>query len=81
MFGWSRGGMMAYRAMANTDRISAAVIGARPTDFFAEIKKRPAAESLLQSMVPGYTEHKEEALKARSAQYWPEKFCRSSLRE
>jgi pimeloyl-ACP methyl ester carboxylesterase len=78
MLGWSRGGMMAYLALAKTGRIAAAVIGSAPTDFFAETKKRPTAESLFQRMVPGYAEHRDEALKARSAQYWSEKLCKTT---
>lgn len=78
MLGWSRGGMMAYLVLAITGRISAAVIGSAPTDFFAEVKNRPAAESLFQKMVPGYTEHRDNALRARSAQYWPEKLCKTT---
>ena len=78
MFGWSRGGMMAYRVLAQTDRIAAAVIGAGPSDFFTEVKKRPVAESLFENTVPGYVQHRDDTLKARSAQYWPEKLCKTT---
>lgn len=78
MFGWSRGGMMAYLTLAKTDRISVAVIGAGPTDFFTEVKNRSVVELLLQRMVPGYTENRDDVLKDRSAQYWPEKLCRTT---
>jgi dipeptidyl aminopeptidase/acylaminoacyl peptidase len=78
MFGWSRGGMMTFLALARTDRIAAAVIGSAPTDISTEIDKRPEMERLLQRSVPGYAEHKEAALKARSAQHWPEKLCKTT---
>jgi len=78
MLGWSRGGMMTFLALAKSCRISAAVIGSAPTDLFAEIEKRPAMETLLRNSVPDYAANKEAALKARSAQYWPEKLCKTT---
>jgi len=78
MLGWSRGGMMTFLALSKSCRISAAVIGSAPTDLLAEIKKRPEMESLLQRSVPGYAANKDAALKARSAQVWPEKLCKTT---
>jgi len=78
MLGWSRGGMMTFLALSKSCRISAAVIGSAPTDLFAEIKKRPVMETLLQKSVPGYAGNKDAALKARSARYWPEKLCQTT---
>lgn len=78
MLGWSRGGMMTYLALSQSSRIAAAVIGAAPTDLFAELKRRPIMESLLQKRVPGYATNKETAMKARSAQFWPDKLCRTT---
>jgi dienelactone hydrolase len=73
MYGWSRGGVMTYIALTKTDRISAAVIGAGPTDFLNAIIKRPNTEKLFSKLVPDYWKNKEVALKSRSALYWPEK--------
>jgi pimeloyl-ACP methyl ester carboxylesterase len=78
MLGWSRGGMMTYLALSQSNRITAAVIGGAPTDLFAELKRRPELESLLQKRVPGYAANRDTALKARSAQFWPEKLCRTT---
>jgi dipeptidyl aminopeptidase/acylaminoacyl peptidase len=78
MFGWSRGGMMTYLALSQSTRIAAAVIGGAPTDLFAELKRRPEMESLLQRSVPDYGANKATALKARSAQFWPEKLCHTT---
>jgi dipeptidyl aminopeptidase/acylaminoacyl peptidase len=44
MYGWSRGGLMTYLALARTDRVRAAVIGAGLTDSFETIQRRPAME-------------------------------------
>ncbi|MFC1763261.1 alpha/beta hydrolase family protein [Planctomycetota bacterium] len=78
MLGWSRGGMMTFLALSQTSRISAAVIGAGPTDLFAEIEKRPKMETLLSNSIPDYATKKEAALKARSAQYWAERLCQTT---
>lgn len=73
MFGWSRGGMMSYIVLARTERISAAVIVAAPTDFYNEIRIRPETERLFLELVPTYRENKDRVLQSRSASYWPEK--------
>ena len=78
MLGWSRGGMMTYLTLSRSSRIAAAVIGAGPTDLFAELKRRPVMESLLERSVPDYAGNKEAALKARSAQFWPDKLCQTT---
>lgn len=74
MYGWSRGGMMTYLALARTDRIAAAVIGAGPADLFDLVGRRPEMETgVLAELVPGYAEKRAEALTSRSAALWPEK--------
>lgn len=78
MFGWSRGGMMTYLTLSKSTRIAAAVVGAGPTDFFEENKRRPENEPLLQKHVPDYAANRETSLKARSARFWPEKLCRTT---
>jgi dipeptidyl aminopeptidase/acylaminoacyl peptidase len=67
MFGWSRGGMMTYRALTKTDRIKAAVVGSGLADAFATIKKRPEMDSVFAGLVPGYSQNRDSALKTRSA--------------
>jgi pimeloyl-ACP methyl ester carboxylesterase len=78
VFAWSRGGIMTYRALSQSDRIAAAVIGAGPTDLFAEVKRRPEIEHLLEHRIPGYSENKDAILKSRSARFWPDKLCKTS---
>ncbi len=74
MYGWSRGGMMTYLALARTDRLRAAVVGAGVSDSFASIKNRPEMEEHVYSeLVPNWSENREQALAARSAIRWPEK--------
>ena len=74
MFGWSRGGMMTYIALTKTGRISAAIIGAGPTDITTVGKKRSGMEEqVLSRFVPDYAKNTEEILKSRSAIHWPEK--------
>lgn len=74
MFGWSRGGMMTYQALAHTDRIGAAIIGAGFADNFLTVTDRPEMETgVFAELVPDWADKREEALEARSAVRWPEK--------
>ena len=78
MEGWSRGGMMTYLALARTDRIAAAVVGAGAADAF-DIQKRPEMETeVYAQLIPNYATDKEAALTARSAVRWPEKLCKKT---
>ncbi len=74
MYGWSRGGMMTYQALARTDEIAAAIVGAGNTDQFDGVKRRPEMEQhVLSQLIPNYAENKEAELTARSVIRWPEK--------
>ncbi len=76
MFGWSRGGMMTYLALARTDAIAAAVIGAGMADAFDNVKRRPEMErGVFAELVPGFAADREAALAARSAVRWAEKLA------
>jgi dipeptidyl aminopeptidase/acylaminoacyl peptidase len=75
MYGWSRGGMMTYIAMAKTDRIKAVVVGGALADSFEGIRDRPEMETYVYSeLIPNYNENKERALEERSAIKWADKF-------
>lgn len=75
MNGWSRGGMMTYIALTNTDRIKAAVVGGAVADNFEMIQDRPEMETnVLAELVPNYKETKETELEKRSAIKWADKF-------
>jgi dipeptidyl aminopeptidase/acylaminoacyl peptidase len=79
MFGWSRGGMMTYIALARTDRIAAAIVGAGIVDLFDAIERRPEMEEgVYVALIPNYLNNKENALKARSAIYWPEELSKTT---
>jgi len=79
MFGWSRGGMMTYIALAKTDRIAAAIVGAGSADLFDAIERRPEMEATVYSeLIPNYANNKEKALVARSSIYWPEKLSKKT---
>lgn len=68
LYGWSRGGMMTFKALQEKwPQVKAAVVGGAPTDFAALLQDRPAFEPIFQKMIPGYAEDPEEELAKRSA--------------
>lgn len=74
MFGWSRGGMMTYLALKQSDRIKTAVVGNGPSDLFGVIADRPGLETkVLAECIPNYWANKTAELEKRSVMYWPEK--------
>jgi dipeptidyl aminopeptidase/acylaminoacyl peptidase len=79
MYGWSRGGMMTYLALARTDRIRGAVVGSGMADAFDQVARRPEMEQgVFAELVPDWTADREAALAAHSAVRWPEKLCKST---
>lgn len=78
MYGWSRGGMMTYRALAKTCRIKTAIIGGAPSDLTDVAAQRPGMDSLFNLLIPNYRTNKTEALKKRSVINWPEQLCPQS---
>lgn len=79
MYGWSRGGMMTYMALARTDRIAAAVIGGGSSDQFMELRSRPEMErQVMEPLIPDYHANRERELTARSAVRWPEKISKKT---
>jgi dipeptidyl aminopeptidase/acylaminoacyl peptidase len=72
MYGWSRGGMMTYLALARTDRVRAAVVGAGVADAADMVERRPEmATRVLAELAPDWSTDREGALAARSAIRWP----------
>lgn len=79
MFGWSRGGMMTYLALAKTDKIKTAIVGNGPTDLFDVIIDRPEMEThVFATCIPDYANTKETALKKRSVVYWADSLNKAS---
>ena len=78
MYGWSRGGMMTYRALTMTNQIKAAVVGSGMADAFIQTKKRPEMDTVFSELALGYFENRDSVLKTRSAVYWAEKISPST---
>ena len=79
MYGWSRGGLMTYLALARTERLAAAIVGAGVTDSFATVEERPEMEEHVYSeLVPGWPESRQAALAARSPIRWVEELAEST---
>ena len=65
---------MTYQALARTDKVDAAIVGAGITDQFDMVNRRPELErSVLLELIPNYADNKEAELRARSVVFWPEK--------
>ena len=79
MLGYSRGGLMTYRALAHGDRIAAAVVIAGIADLFDVVKRRPALEyDVIGKLVPDYWLRRQQALRERSAVKWVESLPHST---
>lgn len=79
MYGWSRGGMMTYLALARTDRIRGAVVGSGMADAFDMVTRRPEMETgVFAELVPDWAANREAALASRSAVRWADKLNKST---
>jgi peptidoglycan-N-acetylglucosamine deacetylase len=79
MFGWSRGGMMTYLSLKESDRIKTAVIGNSVSDMFLAIKQRPELElKVISECIPNYWQNKEIELKKRSPLFWADSLHKKS---
>ncbi len=79
MWGWSRGGLMTYRALALTNRLAAAIIMSGVTDAFDYVARRPDMEQgVFAETIADYAENKAAALELRSAIRWPERLCKQT---
>lgn len=71
MFGWSRGGMMTYLAVKNSDLIKTAVVGNGVADLKLSAQNRPKLEKFVYAKyIPNYSKNKEAELEKRSVIYW-----------
>jgi len=71
MEGTSRGGMMTYLTLKQSNRFKAAVVTAGLANLYTNIQGRPAMENeTFAQLIPDYHENKEEVLQQRSAVYW-----------
>jgi dipeptidyl aminopeptidase/acylaminoacyl peptidase len=75
MYGWSRGGMMTYLALAKSNKIKTAIVGGAVSDIHQTIIERPEMEEkVISQLIPDYQTHKKEELDKRSAIKWVNKF-------
>ncbi|WP_330442814.1 alpha/beta hydrolase family protein [Flavobacterium sp. C4GT6] len=72
LYGWSRGGMMTLRALTETNKIKAAVVGGALSDMRAGLE-RPEMEKVYSELIPNYVDNKEAELTKRSAIEWVDK--------
>ena len=73
MYGWSRGGMMTYRALTKTDQIDVVCVGGAPSDL-TKIDRPEMETNVYAELIPHYEVNKEEELRKRSAVFWADKF-------
>jgi dipeptidyl aminopeptidase/acylaminoacyl peptidase len=67
IYGWSRGGMMTYLTLMQSDRFKAAVVGGGLTDLMLMKESRPEMEEVYYDLIPGYARDKKKCLDERSA--------------
>jgi dipeptidyl aminopeptidase/acylaminoacyl peptidase len=79
VYGSSRGGLMTYEVLARTRELKAAVVESGLSDSFQTVKDRPSMETGVYSqIVPGFAEHRDEALRARSPVLWADKLSHTT---
>jgi dipeptidyl aminopeptidase/acylaminoacyl peptidase len=79
VYGSSRGGLMTYELLARTTELKAAVVESGISDSFQTVKDRPAMETnVYRQMIPGFDQHRDEALRARSPVLWADKLSHTT---
>ncbi|HEY8176308.1 MAG TPA: prolyl oligopeptidase family serine peptidase [Gemmatimonadaceae bacterium] len=73
MDGASRGGMMAYIALARGMPVNAAVVEYAPVDLAGQQRFRPGFDELWAEMIPDFARHRQEFYRSRSAILWAER--------
>ena len=78
MWGFSRGGLTTYGALAKSRRIAAAVIEGGPTDLLHAARRPEFDAHVYPDVMPGYLADREGVLAARSPLDWPERLSPSA---
>jgi len=79
LFGISRGGMMTYLALKESDRFAGAVVWAGAANLFTIKDKRPEMEEgVFSELIPNYQTNADVELKKRSAVFWPEELSKNT---
>ena len=73
VLGWSRGGMMTLLALKRGLAVNAAAVGGALADLVSERAQRSSMEQVFKELIPNFATHADEALRDRSAVYWPER--------
>ncbi len=80
MYGWSRGGMMTYLSLMQTNKIKAAVVGGAVTDLKAMDESRDGEMGIYvySELMPGYEKNRDSVMAIRSAIYHADKLPKTT---
>lgn len=78
LFGISRGVMQGYLAARNHNEIRAMAMVSGVVDLQADLEFRPEMEQVYRERMPGYSEHKAQLLRDRSALAWAEELPKAA---
>jgi dipeptidyl aminopeptidase/acylaminoacyl peptidase len=78
LLGASRGGLMAYRALARSNRFAAAIINSGLADAAALAQQRPEMDRIFAEAIPDYAKNRAAELAARSAVRWADKLSKTT---
>jgi len=79
MWGWSRGGLMTYLALARTERLRAAIAISAMADLADYLARRPEMEQrVFAKLLPADGTLRAAAIEARSPIRWPERLCKTT---
>ena len=70
MVGWSRGAVMAFRAMVRLPSLKAVVVGGAPTDLATQAKEREDMQKVFVEAFGSTPEKYEQGLRERSVLHW-----------
>ena len=73
IYGGSRGGLMTYLTLAQTDRFRAAVIRAGVSDLISWREDRPEMDEVFSETIPGWDTNRSDVLLARSPARWADR--------
>ncbi len=80
MYGWSRGGMMTYLALMQTNKIKAAAVGGAVSNLkvMDESRNGEMGEHVFSQIIPGYERNKDSVMVLRSAVFHADKLPKTT---
>ena len=78
LLGVSRGVMQGYLAARNSKEIRAMAMVSGVVDLQSDLEFRPEMEEVYRERIPGYAQHKAQALRERSALAWAEELPKAA---